>query len=148
MNQFFVYLSLHLNESRKILAVNLNRSPLIREPLNKSYGDHWLPAQSGIEARLRRHAVARQEVATLSPDCAGSPEGRALKHASAALQPSPRIQVIAFALRLASTSFRTRRNPIGLVQRFLSYSYASSDDQSTLFAIFPLILVPFVQYAG
>ncbi len=29
-----------------------------------------------------------------------------------------------------------------------SYCYASSDDQSTLFAIFPLIFVPFMQYAG
>jgi hypothetical protein len=38
--------------------------------------------------------------------------------------------------------------PIGLVQRFLSYGYASAGDQSTLFAIFPLSFVPFVQYAG
>ncbi len=88
------------------------------ESLNKSYGDHWLPAQFGIKARLRRHASAWQEVATLSPDCAGSPGGRALKHASAALQPSLRTKAIAFALRLASTCFRTRRDPIGLVQRF------------------------------
>ncbi len=29
-----------------------------------------------------------------------------------------------------------------------SYGYASADDQSTLFAIFPLIFVPFMQYAG
>jgi hypothetical protein len=29
-----------------------------------------------------------------------------------------------------------------------SYSYASTDDQSTLFAIFPLNFVPFMQYAG
>jgi len=29
-----------------------------------------------------------------------------------------------------------------------SYGYASADDQSTLFAIFPLNFVPFVQYAG
>jgi len=29
-----------------------------------------------------------------------------------------------------------------------SYSYASAADQSTLFAIFPLNFVPFVQYAG
>jgi hypothetical protein len=29
-----------------------------------------------------------------------------------------------------------------------SYSYASADDQSTLFAIFPLNFVPFMQYAG
>ena len=29
-----------------------------------------------------------------------------------------------------------------------SYGYASADDQSTLFAMFPLIFVPFMQYAG
>jgi hypothetical protein len=140
--------SLYLNEVRKNLAANLDRSPLIREPLNKSYGDHWLPAQSGIKARLRRHAVARQEVATLSPDCAGSPEGRAQKHATAALQPTPRTKANAVALRLASTSFRTRSDPIGLVQKFLSYGYASAGDRPTLFARFPLSFVPFMQYAG
>jgi len=29
-----------------------------------------------------------------------------------------------------------------------SYGYASADDQSTLFAIFPLNFVPFMQYSG
>jgi hypothetical protein len=29
-----------------------------------------------------------------------------------------------------------------------SYGYESADDQSTLFAIFPLNFVPFMQYAG
>jgi len=29
-----------------------------------------------------------------------------------------------------------------------SYGYASADDQSTLFAIFSLSIVPFMQYAG
>ena len=29
-----------------------------------------------------------------------------------------------------------------------SYCYASAGDQSTLFAIFPLIFVPFMQYTG
>jgi len=127
---------------------DLDQSPLIGEPLNKSYGDHWLLAQFGIKARLRRHAVACQEIATLSPDSAGSPGGRVLKHASAALQPSPRAKAIAFALRLASTCFRTRRDPIGLVQRFLSYGYAPAGDRPTLFAIFPLSFVLFMQYAG
>jgi len=77
--------SLYLNEVRKNLAApgklllrcsttgtpdryipvgDLDRSPLIGgEPPNKSYGDLWHSAQFGIEARLRRHAVARQEVA-------------------------------------------------------------------------------------
>ncbi len=127
---------------------DLDRSPLIKEPLSKSYGEHWLPARFGIKARLRGHAVACQEVATPSPDCAESPAGRVLKHASAALQPSPRTKAISFALRLASTCFRVRRDPIGLVQKFLSYGYASAGDRSTLFAVFPLSFVPFVQCAG
>jgi len=157
--------SLYLNEFRKNLAApgklllrcsttyvpvgDLDRSPLIKEPLSKSYGEHWLPARFGIKARLRRHAVACQEVATPSRDCAASPVGRVLKHASAAspkaptlVQPSPRAKAIGFALRLASTCFRARRDPIGLAQRFPCYGYASADDQSTLFATFPLISVP------
>ncbi len=120
--------SLYLNKVRINLAANLDRSPLIKEPLNKSYGDHWISARFGIKARLRRHAVACQEVApkvgalaTPSPDCAESPAGRALKHASAALQPSPRTMAITIGLRLASTCFRTRRDSIGLAQRFPCY---------------------------
>ncbi|GBF29060.1 hypothetical protein MnTg03_00626 [bacterium MnTg03] len=140
--------SLYLNKVRKNLAANLDRSPLIKEPLDKSYGDHWLSARFGIKARFRRHAVACQEVATPSPDCAESPAGRALKHASATLQPSPRTKAISFGLRLASTCFRARRDPIGLVQRFPCYCYASAGDRSTLFTIFTLSFVPFMEYAG
>jgi hypothetical protein len=105
--------SLYLNEVRKNLAApgklllpspksayfrcsttylpvgDLDRSPLIREPLNKSYGDLWLSAQFGIKARLRRHASAWQEVATPSPNCAQSPGGRVLKHVSAASPKAP-----------------------------------------------------------
>jgi len=140
--------SLYLNEFRINLATNLDRSPLIKEPLNKSYGDHWLPARFGIKARLRRHAVACQNVATPSPNCAESPAGRDLKHASAALQPSLRARAISFGLRFASTCFRARRDPIGIVQRFPCYGYASAGDRPTLFTILPLSFVPFMQYAG
>ena len=138
--------SLYLNNVRRNLAAIVDRSPLIKEPLSNSYGDLWLPAQFGIKARLRRHAVACQEVATPSPNCAGSPVGRSLKHAFAALRPSLRAKAITFGLRLASTCFRARRDPIGLVQRFPCYGYASARDRATLFAIFPLIFVPFMQY--
>jgi hypothetical protein len=79
--------SLCLNEVRKNLAANPERSPLIMESLNKTYGDHWPSAQFGIKARLRRHATACQEVATPSLDCAESPAGRVLKHASAGDSP-------------------------------------------------------------
>jgi len=139
---------LYLIGFRKKMASHFERFPLIREPLNKSYGDHWLPAQFGIKAGLRRHAVARQEVATPSPNCAGSPGGRVLKHVSAALQPSPRATAVAFALRFASTRFRARRDPIGLVQRFLSYGYASAGDHPNYFTSFSLNSDPFMQYAG
>jgi len=153
--------SLYLNEVRTNLVANLDRFPLIKEPLNKSYGDHWLSTQFGIKARLRRHAVACQEVApkvgalaTPSPYCAGISVGRTLKHASAAspkaptlVQPPLRAKAISFALRLASTCFRVRRDPIGFVQRFLYYGYASAGDRSTLFAIFSLSFVPFTKYA-
>ncbi len=127
---------------------DLDRPPLIKEPLSNSYGDLWLPARFGIKARLYRHAVACQEVATQSPYCAESPVGRTVKHASAALQPSPRTKAISFGLRLAFTCFRARRDPIGIVQRFPCYGYASAGNRSTLFAIFPLSFVPFMQYAG
>jgi len=140
--------SMRLNETRKNLASNPGRSPLMREPRSKTYGDLWLTAQSGVKARLRRHASAYQEVATPDPDCAVSPEGRALKHASAALQPLPRVATIGFGLRLAATCFRTRRDPIGLAPRLLSYGYASAGDRPALFARFPPVFVPFMQYAG
>ncbi|MFA9419781.1 MAG: hypothetical protein ACERLB_06495 [Gammaproteobacteria bacterium] len=103
---------------------------VIKEALSKTYGDQWLSAQSGIKARLRRQVAACQEVATPSPDCAESLGGRVLKHASATLQPSPRTMAkvgpareasalgLAFGLRLASTCFRARRDPIGLAQWF------------------------------
>ncbi len=83
------------------------------------------------------------------------PVGRTLKHASAAspkaptlVQPSLRAKAITFELRLASTCFRARRDPLGLAQKFPCYGYASASDQSTLFAKFPLSFVPSMQYAG
>jgi len=144
-NKFPGWHYLYLNNVWRNLAAIFDRSPLIKEPLSKSYGEHWLPTRFGIKARLRRHAVACKEVATQSPIHAGSPAGRALKHASAALQPSLRTMAITFGLCLASTCFRARRGPIGLVQRFHNYCYESADDRPTMFAIFPLIIVPFTQ---
>ena len=127
-----IIFSTRLNETRKNLTANPERSPLMREPRSKTYGDHWLTAQSGVKARLRRHASACQEVATPDPDCAVSPEGRALKHASAALQPLPRVATIGFGLRLAATCFRARRGPIGLAPR-LPHQGGSSRIGSQIF---------------
>ena len=159
-----IIFSMRLNETRKNLTANPERSPLMREPRSKTYGDHWLTAQSGVKARLRRHTSAYQDVATPDPDCAVSPEGRALKHASTALQPLPRVATIGFGLRLAASCFRTRRDPIGLAPRLLSYGYASAGDRPAFadrdvgvratqeqfaeFARCPLMFVPFMQYAG
>ena len=44
-----------------------------------------------------------------------------------------------------------RKNPAANLDRsplIHSYGYASAGDQPTLFAIFPLNFVPFMQYAG
>ncbi len=46
---------------------------------------------------------------------------------------------------------KVRKNLAANLDRSLlihSYCYASAGDRSTLFAIFPLSYVPFVQYAG
>jgi len=156
--------SLHLNEVRKNMATpgkpllrcsttyvpvgDLDRSPLIGEPLNKSYGVSARPEACGCKAQREGNG--------LSP-------WRGLQRGRCMLQVSP---------YGASSAIRTQRYnflaghsmpaksrldselrlkpviPIGLVQRFLSYCYASAGDQSTLFAIFPLTFVPFMQYAG
>jgi hypothetical protein len=116
-----IIFSMRLNETRKNLTANPERSPLMMEPRSKTYGDHWLTAQFGVKAQLRRHASAYQEVATPDPDCAVSPEGRALKHASAGDRP-------AFADR-----------DVGV---------RATQEQLAEFARFPLMFVPFMQYAG
>ena len=116
-----VFYSMRLNETRKNLAANPERSPLMREPRSKTYGEHWLTAQSGVKARLRRHASAYQEVATPDPDCAVSPEGRALKHASAGDRP---------------------------VFADMDVGVRATQEQLAEFARFPLNFVPFAQAAG
>ncbi len=98
---------------RYVPVGDLDRSPLIEEPLSKSYGEHWLPARFVIKVR-----------------------------------PSPRTRAISFALCLASTCFRVHRDPIGLVQRFPGFGYASAGNQPTLFAMFSLSLVPSMQNTG
>ena len=129
---------LYLNKVRKNLASNLVRSPLIGEPLNKSYGVSASPEACRCKAQHEGNG--------LSP-------WRGLQRCRYMFQGSP---------SRASSAIRTRRFnflpgrsmptklcldselrwkpeiPIGLVQRFLSYGYASAGDRSTLFALFPL----------
>jgi len=161
--------SLYLNEIRKNLTApgklllrcstigtphryipvgDLDRSPLIGEPLNKSYG-----VSAGPEAC---RCKAQREGNGLSP-------WRGLQRSRCMLQGPP--FGASSAIRTRCCNFLPCRSmpaksrldselrwkpviPIGLVQRFLSYCYASADDQSTLFAIFSLSFVPFMQYAG
>jgi len=55
------------------------------------------------------------------------------------------------SLRCSTTGTPDRYIPVGDLERsplIHSYCYESAGDQSTLFAIFPLILVPFMQHAG
>jgi hypothetical protein len=54
-------------------------------------------------------------------------------------------------LRCSTIGTPHRYIPVGDLDRSLlmrSYGYASAGDQSTLFAIFPLNFVPFMQYTG
>ena len=54
-------------------------------------------------------------------------------------------------IRCSTIGTPHRYIPVGDLDRsplMRSYGYASADDQSTLFAMFPLIFVPFMQYAG
>ncbi len=140
--------SFYLNKVRKILAANLDRSPLIKEPLNKSYGVSANPEACRCKAQ--------REANGLSP-WQGLQRGRCM------LQGSPYGAFSEIRTRrcdfLAGYSMPAKSRPdsvprwkpgipIGLVQRFPCYGYASAGDQSTLFAIFPLIFVPFMQYAG
>jgi len=140
--------SLYLNEFMKNLAANLDRSPLIREPLNKSYGVSASPEACGCKAQSEGN---------------GYSPWRGLQRSSCMPQDSPSGAYSAIRTRrcnfLAGHSMPAKWRldselrckpviPIGLVQRFLSYCYASADDQPTLFAIFTLSFVPFMQYAG
>jgi len=130
--------SLYLNEVRKNLAANLGRSPLIGEPLNKSYGVSASPEACRCKAQREGNG--------LSP-------WRGLQRSKCMLQDSPFGASSAIRTRccnfLPGRSMPTKSRldselrwkpviPIGLVQRFLSYGYASAGDQPTLFAIFSL----------
>jgi hypothetical protein len=140
--------SLHLNKVRKNLAANLDRSPLIKEPLNKSYGVSANPEACRCKAQ--------REANGLSP-WQGLQRGRCMLHGSpygafSAIRTRRCDFLAGYSMpaksRLDSVPRWKPGIPIGLVQRFPGYCYASAGDRSTLFAIFPLSFVPFVQYAG
>ncbi len=140
--------SLYLNEFRKILAANLDRSPLIKEPLNKSYG-----ASASPEAC---RCKAQREANGLSP-------WRGLQRGRYMFQDLPCGAFSAIRTRrcdfLAGYSMPAKSRldseprwkpeiPIGLAQRFPGYGYASAGDRPTLFAMFSLSFVPSMQNTG
>jgi hypothetical protein len=140
--------SLYLNKARKNLAANFDRSPLIKEPLTRSY----VVSASPEACRCK----AQREANGLSP-CRGLQRGRCM------LQVSPYGAFSAIRTRrcdiLAGNSMpaksrldsEPRWKPeilIGPGQRFPGYGYASVGNRSTLFAIFSLNFVPFMEYAG
>ena len=140
--------SLYLNKVRKNLAANLDRSPLIKEPLTKSYVVSVSP--EACRCKTQREANG------LSP-------WRGLQRGRCMLQGSPYGAFSAIRTRrcdfLAGHSMPAKPRldseprwkpeiPIGLGQRFPCYGYASAGDRSILFAIFPLSFVPFMQYTG
>ncbi len=140
--------SLHLNKVRKNLAANLDRSPLIKEPLNKSYGVSANPEACRCKAQ--------REANGLSP-WQGLQRGRCMLHGSpygafSAIRTRRCDFLAGYSMpaksRLDSAPRWKPGIPIGLVQRFPGYCYASAGDRSILFAIFPLSFVPFMQYAG
>jgi len=132
----------------KNLASHSGRSPLNREPMNKSYGVSASPEACRCKAQREGN---------------GSSPWRGLQRGRYMLQNSP---------SGASSAIRTRRcnflachsmpsksrldsesrwkpvSPIGLVQRFLSHGYASAGDHPNCFASFSLNRDPFMQYAG
>jgi len=139
---------MYLTGFRKNLASHFDRSPLIREPLNKSYGVSASPEACRCKAQREGNG--------LSP-------WRGLQHCRCMLQCSP--SGASSAIRTQRCNFlpchsmpaKSRLDselrwkpviPIGLVQRFLSYGYASADDRPNCFASFSLNSDPFMQYAG
>ncbi len=167
--------SLYLNEFRKILAApgklllrcsttyvpvgDLDRSPLIKEPLSKSYRASASP--EACRCKAQREANGLSPWRGLHQSRRFRRRGRCLLQdspcgASSAIRTRCRYCAYFWCDFLAGNSMpaKSRLNsesrwkpvfPIGLVQRFPGYGYASADDRSTLFAIFPLIFVPFMQ---
>ena len=139
---------LYLIGFRKNLASHFNRSPLIREPLNKSYGVSASPEACKCKAQREGNG--------LSP-WRGLQRGRCMLQgspfgASSAIQ-TRRCNFLACHSMPAKSRLDSelRWKPviaIGLVQRFLSYGYASAGDRPNCFTSFSLNSDPFVQYEG
>ena len=147
--------SLYLNEFRKNLTSNLDRSPLIKEPLSKSYGVSASP--EACRCKTQREANGLSPWRGLHQSRRFRRRGRCMLQdsscgASSAIQTRCCDFLAGYSMpaksRLDSESRWKPGFPIGLTQRFPGYGYASAGDQSTLFAKFSLSFVPFMQNAG
>ena len=135
-----------LNKFRKNLAANLDRSPLIVEPLNKTYGvtasleacrcktqsegNGHSPWQGLQRSRYMLRGLPYGALSGIRTRCCDFLAGNSMP-AKSRLDSELRLKPVI---------------PIGLVQRFLGYGYASAGDRATLFASFPLKFVPFTQH--
>jgi hypothetical protein len=140
--------SLYLNEVRKNLTSNLDRPPLTKEPLSKSYGVSASPEACRCKAQREANGLSpwrgQQRSRCMLQDlpCGAFSAIRTRRYDFLAGYSMPAKS------RLDSESRCKPGIPIGLAQRFPCYDYASAGDQSTLFAKFPLSFVPSMQYAG
>ena len=168
--------SLYLNKVRKNLAApgklllrcsttgtpdryvpvgDLDRSPLTKEPLNKSYGVSASPEACRCKAQ--------REANGLSPWRGLHQSRRFRRRGRCMLQVSPyrafsairtlRCDILAgnsmpAKSRLDSEPRWKPEIPTGLAQRFPCFGYASAGDQPTLFAMFSLSFVPSMQNTG
>ena len=140
---------------RYVPVGDLDRSPLIKEPLNKSYGVSVNP--EACRCKAQREANGLSPWQGLHQSRRFRRRGRCMLHGSpygafSAIRTRRCDFLAGYSMpaksRLDSVPRWKPGIPIGLVQRFPGYCYASAGDRSTLFAIFPLSFVPFVQYAG
>jgi hypothetical protein len=140
---------------------DIGRSPLIREPLGKSYGASASPEacrrKAQHEGKTQNTRFTRGASFGLSPWRGLHQSRRFRRRGRYMLQGSP--SGASSAIRTRRFNFLPGRSmpaklcldselswkpeiPIGLAQRFLSCGYESAGDQPTLFAIFSLIFVP------
>ncbi len=112
--------SLYLNEFRKNLAANLDRSPLIKEPLSKSYGVSASPEACRCKAQREANGLSpwrglqRGRCMLQGSPCGASSAGQTLRCNFLAGYSMPANSL------LDSESRWKPVFPIGLVQRFLN----------------------------
>ncbi len=154
--------SLCLNKVRKNLAANLDRSPLIKEPLTRSYVVSASP--EACRCKAQREANGLSPWRGLHQSRRFRRRGRCMLQdlpcgAFSAIQTRRRYCAYFWCDFLAGYSMPAKSRldsesrwkpeiPIGPGQRFPGYGYASAGDQPTLFAMLSLSSVPSMQNTG